>query len=535
MQQNTILITYAINNLKTHHIMKTLTKALLTVLLCVVVAPSFCMRASAQLYDNVDTTLWPWAREANYYYWDRHWIDSVMYHPCVTGIPIPGVHPTGGGGEASSIDYKPIVGRKYYTDTALRIIGVAVIFDAPKDTVGVYNGYTWYKKDYIQEYLHILDGNDSMNHELRRVSFSIWDTAKAICELKYGRYESWQDAISYYGKLVEAYFDSAIIVRDSFYAARTEMNRDLDTCYAYGPGGESFQRYAICRNPFGTWSLRVTLAHGCSTDGIYDCGSICRARNTVINKKYGYYYYNYVDSARADSCKKACYSCWQRDSAAVSIAYFKGLLNDHVWTCVFPIIDTTFVDTNKRPPLPPNPPQQSCDRVGNIQFYNTDDGMVSLTWLRGNHQAWEVSYGPAGTPPDSATIETVYSPFWTKFNLDTIWYDLYVRGICDSSSSSDWSDCFHFKPNASGNDNAIAQPDPANINILPNPSEGKVAVNAEAVILSIDLFNLSGVRLDSFEVNATQAHLDLSLLPRGTYLLLVHTDMGSSVQKLVLM
>ncbi|MBQ9637935.1 MAG: T9SS type A sorting domain-containing protein [Bacteroidales bacterium] len=611
--------------------MKTFSKTLWIVLLCTVVAPTFYMRASAQLNNNVDTIAWPWERKAIYNYFGKIWIDSVLHHPCATGVR----RPSGYFG-SSAIDlpdyansHQPIIGRKYYTDTALRIIGAAVVFQAPQDTVGNVFGCDWKKSDYVPEYLHIMDGNDSLNHELRRASFSVWDSAKALCEVKYGDYSNWQDALNVYGKLIEVYFDSAVIVRDSFYVARTLMNQNEDWYYSSVPGQPSTLSYGLTREPFGPWLLMLSAS---SRQAFYDSvnnhGGFWTTRNTSVSNRYADVYYNYVDSARADSCKKICYSCWKRDSADVSIAYFKGKPHNYGWLCLFPIIDTTFVDTNKRPSLPPDPPQQPCDRVDNIQLYNTEDGMVTFTWLRGNHQAWEVnyrpagsppdsatietvyspfwtkdnldniwydlfvrgicdsssisdwsdgvrfkpngrqlpcervsdiqlyntddgmvsltwlsnnhqawevSYGPAGTPPDSATIETVYSPFWTKFDLDYIWYDLYVRGICDSSSSSDWSDRFRFRPRGRHNDIATTNPDPANISILPNPSEGKVAVNAEAVILSIDLFNLSGVRLDSFEVNAPQAHLDLSLLPRGTYLLLVHTDKGSSVHKLVLM
>jgi hypothetical protein len=71
------------------------------------------------------------------------------------------------------------------------------------------------------------------------------------------------------------------------------------------------------------------------------------------------------------------------------------------------------------------------------------------------------------------------------------------------------------------------------ISIFPNPTTGKIRVQAED-IESIEVFDITGKHLTGFENLSCLKELDLSTQPKGMYIIKVRTSKGVVVRKVVL-
>jgi photosystem II stability/assembly factor-like uncharacterized protein len=76
-------------------------------------------------------------------------------------------------------------------------------------------------------------------------------------------------------------------------------------------------------------------------------------------------------------------------------------------------------------------------------------------------------------------------------------------------------------------------PDENILKIYPNPTTGKIRVQAED-IESIEVFDITGKHLTGFENLSGLKELDLSSQPKGIYIIKVRTSKGVAVEKIVL-
>ena len=72
------------------------------------------------------------------------------------------------------------------------------------------------------------------------------------------------------------------------------------------------------------------------------------------------------------------------------------------------------------------------------------------------------------------------------------------------------------------------------ISIYPNPSEGRFTIVGKKVPRSIDAYDFTGKLIKSFEPNGIQNTIDLSEVGTGVYLILVVSEKGSQVLKVVI-
>ncbi len=73
-------------------------------------------------------------RVPNYYYWDSNWADIYWNSPQYNLIS----HAT-----FDIVTYKQVRARYFYTDTALKVIGMAAIFEIDTDGPGAGNTVGW--------------------------------------------------------------------------------------------------------------------------------------------------------------------------------------------------------------------------------------------------------------------------------------------------------------------------------------------------------------------------------------------------------
>lgn len=202
---------------------------------------------------------------------------------------------------------------------------------------------------------------------------------------------------------------------------------------------------------------------------------------------------------------------------------------------IFPIFDTTgmFPDTTGHT----TGVDTICPPTQRLLLLDHDSEVATFTWNSGGNTAWEFSLAPAGTPPDSGTTRLCGSPFVTisASDVDTgMWYSAWVRTVCDTRRSA-WSDSvlfiFH---GAEQPPIAVGEVNDGLTLVAPNPAHDKVSLFSSYHIRSYELYSLSGELVERRSVHAIGTTIDVSALPRGTYLLRLHTAYGESSHKIVL-
>ena len=167
-----------------------------------------------------------------------------------------------------------------------------------------------------------------------------------------------------------------------------------------------------------------------------------------------------------------------------------------------------------------------CQAVGGA-------GTVALVeWDSGeNNAAYEVSFGPQGTPPGEGTVTTVTVPRLVHSLDRNTHYDFYVRARCDLADTTwtAWSDPLHVHLATAGIDGA----EPVDWSLTPNPAHGSAAVWCDEGIKSVELLTLKGERILYQDMAGKQAcTLDLTGLSKGIYIVQITTPQGTAARKL---
>jgi len=71
--------------------------------------------------------------------------------------------------------------------------------------------------------------------------------------------------------------------------------------------------------------------------------------------------------------------------------------------------------------------------------------------------------------------------------------------------------------------------------VMPNPASGKVRVTSSFGLSGIEVFDGQGRCVHEAPAAGYQTAFDVSSWPRGTYLVRIHTPMGTTTRKLTVM
>ena len=190
-------------------------------------------------------------------------------------------------------------------------------------------------------------------------------------------------------------------------------------------------------------------------------------------------------------------------------------------TCLFPIIERD---------------GDTCPQVRDVQCFKGTSTQFFLRWASGvNHHDWQVSYGPAGTAPESGTILECNQRQTSLITVDPdSHYVAYVRARCRFARDEwgPWSDSVSIWLNQPTDAIEYAFPNIA-VTLTPNPSADAVTVSADGTLLTLELRDLLGRTVLSQQPSANSATVDVSTLPAGTYILRLHTPQGVATKKLV--
>jgi len=188
-----------------------------------------------------------------------------------------------------------------------------------------------------------------------------------------------------------------------------------------------------------------------------------------------------------------------------------------VQTCLYPILVLPCGEvTNLR--------CQTIGSAGIVAYVEWDAGV--------NDSAYEVSYGPQGTPPGEGTVYYTSIPQYVQALDRNTHYDFYVRARCylDTTVWSAWSEPLHVHLASMEINDAK---EPFEWSLTPNPAHGNATVQCEAGMTSVELLTVKGERIMLRDMAREQTcTLDLAGLAHGIYIVQVTTAQGTATRKL---
>lgn len=460
--------------------------------------------------DGIDTLFIGVEHRDPRYMYGLNWFDEYVFDPKNSGT-------RGAGGASPS--YPLRLARYYYTDTALPIIGIAVVADfGVRQNIlegamnGEYSIWDVYADtsvaNRVPEYVQLFEATDTSFEKIGELR---WDDpmnkpAKIMERIDFIRGQGPIDY--YYNPVYEVYFEHPKIVNDSFYVGWTSFNNMCE--YREENGYHQWHRYLHPQTKY--------------------YGQIRAMDNDTSDYKSlpGYYKMKY-DRSEGPVCYYE-YNGIRLDGG--------GLIDTTIWyymhyddcflPAVFPILDTTgyylqFVDT--------------CADVSNFNLVSMDMSSVTFSWDNNTseHIGWQLAYGIDGTTVENCTVINTNSTVHCLSDLDSAqWYVAYVRAVCDTNEYSNWSDSIRF----------YITGDTSQVNIrntvledytfiIPNPANDIVNIFSSFAIQKIEIYSLKGIKVKEESVKGVASTMDISTLPKGIYLIKVYTNKGVALKKLV--
>lgn len=376
-----------------------------------------------------------------------------------------------------------------FTATPLEVIGIAAI-----------KPWVYPEHDSIipqQEYFYIYEATPDSVYKVAEVPWHLDDPHRNIIIRGNHGTQGVTDSVccntgtrwSNIFPIVEYYFDSSIIINDSFYVSQT-----YNSWQDYLAPGLGFQYYNAYWN--GGW---------------VDCDGQSSTIHGRANEVCGLYWPSivsfYPGTALYDDYPDPCY------------------INYWVIPMVFPIIR---VDTTV-------PPPDYCPPVENLQVQTAGDSCVDVTWDAFiNHQfGYEVQYGPRSMPESQweSAYPDINFAHLCDLNPDFL-YGLRVRPYCNADKQEgEWSETVYFRPTvgAATEPSALSQ----HTTLAPNPATESVRVESDYVIMKVDVYDAVGQHVWNIPVYGRRTEIDLGGLTAGGYHLLITTSQGVTVKRLV--
>ena len=517
MQKSNILCSFAL--VKPYVISCDMKKILLIISLLLLSA-TLQAQYSDLYYHRVGDTI-EWRSEIGYYAWwdfEYYYANNLLLH----------FEPREGKYFARFPDISPLFTvmdsavfvQRYYTPTPLKVVGLAgsfarsrssevsirqnpfdyhrdtngykdyfVIYDALPDSFPLVgktelNPYAPYRKLHLKHHLYCFDSVDSSH----------------CC--MYNPNET-------YLPIFEYYFDSAIVVEDSFYV-----------------GGTSFGAYKWTSD--GDSGITTFYWH---TEYDHSSDDPCAASYM--------HYYSYLEGQGGYCTVHPNMYKFKHDLTSRSPEYahqnrtfsempWEWRNNDFHHFLIYPLIE---VDTTV-------PPASACVPIENIQA-TVSGTSATVTWDGfPNYSSILLRYGKAHLPQSQwSEIDVTGNTLYTLTNLEPMSrYSVTLKAECDTSKKeTPWSAPVTFYVADTSGGEGIGET-PTLLSQLtflqPNPAQDEVTVTSSFNLIAIDIWTADGVMVYHGNKSGHDTVLDVSYLRAGTYIVAIHTHNGTTHKKL---
>lgn len=396
--------------------------------------------------------------------------------------------------------------RYIYTDSSLRVIGIAAVVEFR--VVNYTEGHDPYK-DYHVDYFRLYEVYSTTNEMILLADKPLTDTSIA-CYLPNGT------SMPMFGRkpkgvpVREVYFNSAITVHDSFYVAVTCNNN-----YRRVPSQDKGHIITIIP---GQW---IMDPYGHPT--VLPQPNHYRRKLHLVN---GY------DEDLRYATNDTNWHVYHTNRSSWDTLIMTDPIEWGYFMMMFPILDTT----------PDHSWLPECKRPVNFGAIHVGKEVVVLGWESEGSGRWELKVAKEGEDLESVEAVSCTDDVLPLYGLDTAtWYVATVRSACGENRFSQWNDTIRFF--VPGDTTSTNDPDDLQEGVetlaemytymMPNPASEQVTVMSSFRIDRVEVYSLTGQRLLQENVGGLSSQIDISSLPKGGYLVRIHTNRGISTKRLV--
>ena len=186
--------------------------------------------------------------------------------------------------------------------------------------------------------------------------------------------------------------------------------------------------------------------------------------------------------------------------------------------------------------MPAGAEPDTCFGTEGLTVQGVNGMEVTLAWEVGNGSEWEVSLVKDDGAPARASnglISTHSSNNATFSGLDTAYYTAFVRTVCNGGMRSEWSEGVVFNVPQSGPATGVLSLAEQYTQIMPNPAYDRLTVISSFRVKSVELYDVSGRKVQSHTIDGLSAGFDISSLQPGNYIVRIVTAGGTVHKKLV--
>lgn len=394
----------------------------------------------------------------------------------------------------------------YFTTATLKIVGIA---GCPTSQ---FNGEVASDSTSAPEYFYLYDNGADYGTTnpvfLKRVR---WYLPNPHRILKYEGVHGLQSpndscctfsTTNIYRPLYECYFDTAVIVTDTFYVGWSFHSNDIPYIPMVSPTIPSSTYY-------------YTLQSFQNVNPCFDEDSIFTEEGGYSSDVTCFFpIFDYL------KCMDTAIASYPSDTNLLWIHY-----RSRLFPVVYPLIE---IDTTV-------PPFYLCDPVQNVQTTVDGDSCAIITWDDFYHYTYcDVQYYAIEEGYNSAITQTVSGANMLRIcDLDsTKNYFVRVRAFCDTSKiQTDWSQWVQF---SFANTESIA--DDASLlsfytHLMPNPAADRVTITSSFGLTRIEVYNLRGLLVYSEPAGFSSTIIDLRGWAQGQYIMMVHTPQGVTAKR----
>ena len=399
--------------------------------------------------------------------------------------------------------------QRYYTPTPLRVVGLAGVCMRAR---GIWPSFGNRDTNEYKDYFVIYDAMPDSFPLVGKTEWSPYDSYRML-HLQYhliGQGDPY-DTTSFlccrhspkeiYLPIHEYYFDSAIIVEDSFYVGGTFFGGDTDFTGINDP--------TLIRTYYWTVSYGDGHEYPCEAVVNYIPGN-CTLESGLYKSKYGF-------TTMAGSPI--------RTFADAPWVWQDRIFGRHI--LIYPLVE---VDTTVAP-------SWACLPVDNVQV--TSSGrLATVTWdVFPNYSRVRLRYGKAQFPQSQWTeIDVTGNTLYTITDLQPqTRYGVTMKAECDTiKKASPWSEpvTFFSGGNTEGIEGTTLL---SQLTFLqPNPTKDEMTVTSSFSLKEIDIWTVDGTMVYHGGCTGHDTKVDVSWLRPGTYIVAIHTHNGTTHKRLVI-